>query len=134
MKKLFLLMLGAIVFLSVPVLAKGEDMSTLVGSIQGYDCVMTKKVCPIGMEDPMLAEEQVLVLLVDPVKADYYVTPNVNQKILARHFNQEVKVVGYLDKGRQSMWVEEMYVGPKLVWSDKMQAEMHKGKAKNTKE
>ncbi len=134
MKKLFLLMLAAVIFLSVPILAKGAGMSTLVGSIQGYDCVITKKVCPIGMEDSMAAEASVLVLLVDPEKADFWVLPNVNQKVLARHINQEVKVVGHLESDQKAMWVEELYVGPKLVWSTKMQAEMHKQGSKDMKE
>jgi hypothetical protein len=131
MKKLVLLMAIIAVSLSAPILAKGADMTTLVGSIQGYDCVMTKQVCPIGKEDVMVGEEEVLVLLVDPVTADYYVMPNMNQRILARHINQDVKVVGYLDKERKSMWVEEMYSGPKKVWSTEMQSELHKQKMKN---
>ena len=126
MKKLFLQMIVSVVFLFVPVLAIGDSMTTLVGSIQGYDCIMEKKVCPIGMEDAMAAKEEMLVLLVDPVKADYYVMPNMNMRVLARHINQEVKVVGHLDKKHNSMWVEEMYVGPKLVWSPKMQVELYK--------
>jgi len=128
MKKLFLPMLVSVVVLSASVLARADSMTTLVGSIQGYDCVMEKKVCPIGMEDAMAAEEEMLVLLVDPVKADYYYMPNMNIKVLARHFNQAVKVVGYVDKNHQSIWVEEMYLGPKLVWSKKMQGELHKQK------
>jgi hypothetical protein len=127
MKKLLFLvcMSVVVVFLSVPILAKGESMITLVGSIQGFDCVAQKEVCPIGMEDAMLEKEGTLVLLVDPVTADYYVMPNVDMKILARHFNQEVKVVGYLDKKHNSMWVEEMYVGPTKVWTNTMH-EVHK--------
>jgi hypothetical protein len=127
MKKLFSLMFMSVVvvFLSLPILAKGESMTTLVGSIQSWSCIADKKVCPIGMEDAMLAKDETLVLLVDPVTADYYVMPNMNMKILARHFNQEVKVVGYLDKEHNSMWVEEMYVGQKKVWTNTMH-EVHK--------
>jgi len=127
MKKLFLLMvISVVVLLSIPILTKGASIESLTGSIQGYDCVMQKKICPIGMGDSMAAIAEVLVLLVNPEEADYYVIPNVNQKVLARHINEEIKVVGYVDKKHNSIWAEEIYVGPKKVWSNKMQSELQK--------
>jgi len=131
MKKLsFLMFISAIcvVFLSVPVFADyGESKVALIGSIQGLTCIYMMEVCPIGMEDPMLAKEDTLVLLVDPVKADFYGISNI-YNILINHVNQTVKVVGYVNKENNSIWVEELYVGPQmeLVWSQKMQDELCK--------
>ena len=128
MKKLFILLfVGAVcaAFLSGPVLADyGKEKITLVGSIQGKACVMQNKVCPIGMEDAMAAQDDVFVLVVDPVKANYYVITNVSQMILARHINEEVRVVGYVNAKHETIWADELYSGEKLVWSQKMQDEL----------
>ena len=128
MKKLFLVMFISavcVVFLSAPVLAK-EQKTTLTGSIQGYNCVMQMKVCPVGEEASMAAIEDTLVLLVDAAKAEYYTIPNVDTKVLARLINEQVTVAGYVDKKHYSIWAEEIYVGKKLVWNSKMQDELRK--------
>jgi hypothetical protein len=127
MKKLFLLMFIStvcVVLMSGAVFAKGESKVTLTGSIQSYDCVFIKEVCPIGMEDAMAGVANALVLLVDPITADYYTMPNVDKSVLARHINEQVKVVGYVDKKHYSIWTEEIYVGTKMVWSTQMQADL----------
>jgi hypothetical protein len=129
MRKKFLMMFVSVVgvvFLLSPVLAKGERMTTLMGSIQGRSCVIQMKVCPAGQEDPLAAAEigDVLVLLVNPAEADFYVMPNVDMKVLSRLINEQVKVVGYVDKERKSIWTEEIYDGTKMVWNSKMQDEL----------
>jgi hypothetical protein len=129
MKKIFFVMFVGTVFLlfsSAPVFAEEESMVALTGSIQSYDCIMTKEVCPIGMEDAMAAEADILVLLVDPVKADYYVITNVSKFVLARHINKQIKVIGYVNEKHNHIWANEIHVGKKLVWSVKMQEELHK--------
>ena len=126
MKKTFLLSIICVLLLSIAMMASGaEKMSSVKGSIQSFDCIMEHKMCPIGQEDVVAASDEVLVLLVNPEKADYYVIPNVNQKVLARHLNEEVTLVGYLDEKHNSIWAEEIYKGKKLVWGKKMQREYH---------
>ncbi len=80
MKKFWVPMIIGIVFMMAPVMAIG---ASLTGSIQGFNCVTQGKVCPIGMEDPVIAAENVFVLLVDAAKGDYYFVPNVDRAILA---------------------------------------------------
>jgi hypothetical protein len=126
MRKLFLLMFVFVVLLSAPMLASGEGMKSVTGSIQGYSCVSQNKVCPIGMEDAMVAVEDILVLLVDAQKTEYYVITNIDQRTLARHLNEQIKVVGYVDKKLNHIWAEEIYKGTKLVWSNKMQQDLQK--------
>ncbi len=122
MKKIFLwvLLFAGIVILCGPIAAKAEKMETLMGSIQGFECVMQNKVCPIGHESEEAAAEQTFVLLVNAKNGDYYVIPNVKEGVLARLINSDVKVVGYVDKKRNSIWAEEIYMGSKLVWHSKM--------------
>jgi hypothetical protein len=136
MKKLFLrtfISAVCVLFLSAPVLAEEEIMATLTGSIQGVSCVVMKEVCPIGMEDAMAAEEDYFVFLVNPITADYYVMPNVDMRVLARHINEQVTVVGNVDKKHNSIWTKEIYVGKKMVWSKKMQDELRKKMSGNLK-
>jgi hypothetical protein len=124
MRKLFLLMSVGVLFFATPLLANAaEAMKSVTGSIQGYECVMHNQVCPIGMEDAEAAAENVLVLLVNAEKADYYMIPNVSKEVLARHINEQIKVVGYIDNKRNTIWAEEIYKGAKMVWSNKMQQE-----------
>jgi hypothetical protein len=126
-KRVLLLFIVAvcIVFMPGHVLADyGQDKITLVGSIQGLGCVTQKKICPIGMEAPMAALEDVFVFLTDPVKTEYYMIPNVNVKTLARFINEQVKVVGYVDAKHNTIWADEIYSGNKLLWSGKQEEEL----------
>jgi hypothetical protein len=114
MKKFFGMMIIGVVFLMVPVFAIG---ATLTGSIQGFNCVTQGKVCPVGMEDPVIAAENVFVLLVDAAKGDYYFVPNVDRGILARHINQEVKITGTVNAKMKSIKADQIDVAGKKVWS-----------------
>jgi hypothetical protein len=99
-------------------------MTTLIGYIQGRHCAEQIKVCPAGQENPLAAIEAVLVLLFNHAEADFYAMPNVDMKVLAQLINEQVKVVGYVDKERKSIWAEEIYDGTKVVWNNKMQDEL----------
>jgi len=116
-------MIIGVVLLMVPVFAIG---ATLTGSIQGFNCVTQGKVCPIGMEDPVIAAEHVFVLLVDMAKADYYFVPNVDRGILARHINQEVKITGTVNSKTKSIKASEISVAGKKVWSVDLEDEIYK--------
>lgn len=123
MKKFFATMIIGVVFLMVPVFAIG---ATLTGSIQGLNCVTAGKVCPIGMEDPVIAAENVFVLLVDAAKSEYYFVPNVDRGILARHINQEVKITGTVNSKMKSIKASEISVAGKKVWSVDMEDAIYK--------
>ena len=114
MKKFWVPMIIGIVFMMVPVLAIG---ASITGSIQGFNCVTQGKVCPIGMEDPVIAAENVFVLLVDAAKGDYYFVPNVDRAILARHINEQVKIEGTVNAKMKSIKATAIYVKDKKVWS-----------------
>ena len=114
MKKFWVPMIIGIVFMMVPVLAIG---ASITGSIQGFNCVTQGKVCPIGMEDPVIAAENVFVLLVDAAKGDYYFVPNVDRGIMARHINETVKIDGTVNAKMKSIKATAIYVKDKKVWS-----------------
>ncbi len=118
MKKLFVVTL--MVVLLSPAFAMAASFT---GSIQGFMCVTQGKVCPVGKEDPVAAEENVFVLLVDAAKGEYYFLPNLDRDVLVRHLNQQVTINGTLDKKFKSIRVSEVSMGGKVVWSKQMEDE-----------
>ncbi len=55
MKKLWVPIIIGVVFMMAPMMATA---ASLTGSIQGLACVTQGKVCPIGMEDPVIAAQE----------------------------------------------------------------------------
>ncbi len=123
MKKFWVPMIIGIVFLMAPVMAIGASVT---GSIQGFNCVTQGKVCPIGMEDPVIAAENVFVLLVDAAKGEYYFVPNVDRAILARHINESVKIDGTVNAKMKSIKATEISVKGKKVWSLDLEDKIYK--------
>ena len=123
MKKFLVPMIIGIVFLMAPVMAIG---ASLTGSIQGFNCVTQGKVCPIGMEDPVIAAENVFVLLVDAAKGEYYFVPNVDRGIMARHINEQVKIDGTVNAKMKSIKATDIYVKGKKVWDVNLEDKIYK--------
>jgi hypothetical protein len=123
MKKFWVPMIIGIVFLMAPMMAIG---ASLTGSIQGFNCVTQGKVCPIGMEDPVIAAENVFVLLVDAAKGEYYFVPNVDRGILARHINETVKIDGTVNAKMKSIKATDISVKGKKVWSIDLEDKIYK--------
>ncbi len=105
MKKLIPLFI-ALMFAFTPLSVMAAEFT---GSVQGFNCVTQGKVCPVGMEDPVIEAEQVFVLLVDAAKNEYYFVPNVDRAVLARHINEQVKIMGNADPKLQSIHAKEIY-------------------------
>lgn len=127
MKKALVLFVGMVMLLA-PALAIG---ASITGSVQGFNCVTQGKLCPIGMEDPVIAAENVFVVLVDAAKGDYYFVPNLDRGILARHINTQVKVDGTVNMKMKSISASDLYVMAadkkwNKVWSQNKQDEIYK--------
>jgi hypothetical protein len=116
-------MIIGVVFMLTPILAIGASVT---GSIQGFNCVTQGKVCPIGMEDPVAAVENVFVLLVDAAKGDYYFVPNVDRAVMARRINQEVRIDGTVNEKTKSIKATSIFVGGKMVWSVDLENEIYR--------
>ena len=123
MKKFWVPMIIGIVFMMAPVMAIG---ASLTGSIQGFNCVTQGKVCPIGMEDPVIAAENVFVLLVDAAKGEYYFVPNVDRGILARHINEQVTIDGNVNAKMKSIKATSITIKGKKVWSIDLEDKIYK--------
>jgi hypothetical protein len=85
------------------------------------------QVCPIGKEDPMVAAESIFVVLTQPDV--FYLVPNVDQKILARHIGEMVMVEGDLNNKYNSIKAANIYVMKDMkwrkVWSADLQDEIY---------
>ena len=123
MKKFWVLVIIGVVFMMAPVMAIG---ASLTGSIQGFNCVTQGKVCPIGMEDPVIAAENVFVLLVDAAKGEYYFVPNVDRGILARHINEQVTIDGNVNAKMKSIKATSITIKGKKVWSIDLEDKIYK--------
>ena len=128
MKKFWALTIIGMVFMMAPVMAIG---ASTMGSVQGFNCVTQGKVCPIGMEDPVIAAENVFVLLVDAAKGEYYFVPNVDRAILARHINEQVKIDGNVNAKTMSIQASDIYTldsknSWRKVWSVNLEDSVYK--------
>lgn len=66
--------------------------STVEGMVQGLNCVLYGKLCPVDKNDPHLAAESVFVVFSD--KNDYKIVANLNRMILSRYLGHKVRVKG----------------------------------------
>jgi hypothetical protein len=123
MKKILVPMIIAVVFMLTPMLAIGASVT---GSVQGFNCVTQGKICPIGMEDPVAAVENVFVLLVDGAKGDYYFVPNVDRAVMARYLNKEIKISGTVNEKMKSIKATSITAGGKMVWSVDLENEIYR--------
>jgi hypothetical protein len=120
-KKISLFFVLGCLFMLLPVWATAASVE---GTIQGYDCVVTGTVCPIGKEDPYVATQKVFILLTEG--KDYYFVPNVDRAILARHVNQKVRISGELSSKYNSIRAETIEGMEKGAWKTAWSAEEEK--------
>ena len=120
MKKVipFIVVLLTVSFFSVAAMA-----ASIEGSVQGFTCVTQGKVCPVGQEDPMIAAENVFVVLTASKK--FYFVPNLDRGIMARHINEKVKVDGKMSATYNAITATALYTWRNgnwnKVWDLKMQ-------------
>lgn len=107
-------------FLALPSFASAGQWE---GSIQGLMCVTQGRVCPVDMEDPLIATESTFVLLTKD--GTWYLLPNMDRGVLARHVNQRVQIEGEKSQKYNSISVTAFKVERKgewkTVWSPAME-------------
>lgn len=117
------LVLGSfLLILLAPTLALAAPV-TINGTVQGFNCVTQGRTCPIGQEDPLVATENVFVLLTPDNK--YYFVPNVDRAVMARHVAEQVQIRGDLNVQQSAIRAESIAVSRngqwRVVWSPQMQ-------------
>ena len=117
--------LGAVLLLTLILAASASPAGERwQGTIQGLTCVTQGKVCPINMEDPLIALEKTFVLLT-PGGAWYYL-PNLDRGILARHLNRPVAVEGRLEPNARTILVDKLLVKRGDAWSEAWSQDMER--------
>lgn len=89
--KIALLLLSSALILSGTALA---GKTTIEGKINGANCVIDKKVCPMTPEDPHLALEVDFVL--SDAGGKYYFLPNLSRSQKSDLVNKDVRITGDL--------------------------------------
>ena len=104
-------------FLFLPAGAAEDNDSksvTIQGTIQGFNCISMGKTCPVGAEDPLIETERLFVLYTK--EGHYYLIPNLDRAIMARHINEIVRFTGPAFKKFNSMQAEKLEVLKDGVW------------------
>jgi uncharacterized protein YaiI (UPF0178 family) len=120
MKKIFPFIVALLLSGTFSTAVKGASIE---GSVQGFTCISQGKVCPVGQEDTLIATEKIFVVLTDAKK--YYFVLNIDRGIMARHFNEKIKIQGDLSAGFNTIIARTIYTWVNrdwnMVWADKVQ-------------
>ncbi len=123
MKKRLLSIVLLLAFVSIPVWALA---ATVEGTVQGLHCVQMGKTCPVDKQDPIAALESTFVVLTST--GSYYLVPNLDRAVLARHLTEQVRLSGKISEKYNSIVADKVEVKKdgkwKVVWSEEMQKEM----------
>ena len=120
--------LTGVVFFMVFILAANWAFAeSIEGKVQGFHCVVYGKGCPKDMMDPIAGAERTFVLV--PSTGDgFYLIPNLDRAVLARHLLEKVRVSGMIDKKYNSVMAKTLEVWKngswKLMWSMEMEDKM----------
>lgn len=126
MKKIIISAAFVAIFISLSTAAFAD---TLEGTVQGYHCAAFGKGCPKDMMDPIIGAERTFVL-VPQGSEKFYLIPNLDRAILARHLLEDIRVTGMIDKKYNSIMAKKLEVREngawKLKWSMEMEDKMLK--------
>lgn len=102
--------------------------STWVGTVQGLNCVLYDKACPRDKADPLVAGENVFVLLTSG--KSYFFVPNIDRRLMARWVAKKVRITGEQNAKYNSIKAEKIEVASngkyKIKWSQKMEDETYR--------
>jgi hypothetical protein len=108
-----------VVFLLIPLVVNAD---TIKGKIEGLSCLLKGYLCPLDKADPMINLEKDFVLVTADGK--YYYLSNIGLGLKARHALEVVEATGKINPKYNSMTVDTLSVGGKVVWSKKAEEEM----------
>ena len=110
-----------VVFLLIPLVVNAD---TIKGKMEGLSCLLKGYLCPLDKADPMINLEKDFVLVTADGK--YYYLSNIGLGLKARHALEVVEATGKINPKYNSMTVDTLSVGGKVVWSKAAEEEMKK--------
>lgn len=117
------------IFLIVMVWDTGHVFAgTWEGTVQGLNCVLYDKACPKDKADPLVAGENVFVVLTSD--KHYFFVPNIARRVMARWVAKKVRITGDQNDKYNSIKAEKLEVASngtyKTKWSQKMEDETYR--------
>jgi len=104
-----------LVAIAIVTLGAGNALaSTVEGTVQGFNCVVNKSICPTDNQDPHIAAESNFVVLSND--KNYFFVPNLDRAILARYFAKKVRVEGKAHERFNSIDANEFKVLQNNKW------------------
>ena len=95
---------------------------TVEGRIQGLQCVLQGKLCPVDNQDPHIAAEKNFVVVTGP--GTYYLISNLDRAVLARHLMSKVRVSGETSSKYKSIKADRFEVQVNGKWKTTWTQEM----------
>ena len=96
--------------------------ATIEGKIQGLQCVIGGKLCPLDNQDPHIAAEKTFVVVTGPNA--YILVPNLDRAIMARHLMSKVRVSGKKSEKYNSIKANKFEVYKNGKWKTAWTQEM----------
>jgi hypothetical protein len=97
--------------------------STIEGKIQGLQCVIGGKICPLDNQDPHIAAEKTFVVVTGPNA--YLLVPNLDRAVMARYLMSKVRISGVKSDKYNSIKADKFEVYKngkwKTAWSQEME-------------
>lgn len=97
--------------------------ATVEGRIQGLQCVITGKLCPVDNQDPHIAAENTFVVVTGP--NSYLLVSNLDRAVMARYLMSKVRVSGEKSPKYNSIKADKFEVYKdgkwKTAWSQEME-------------
>jgi len=94
MKNIFLITIAFSFIVFTSASAFGEQIE---GTVQGFNCVTSGKICPLDKDDPAASAERAFVIL-EENGTDFYFVPVLGREDMVRHLLEKVRITGETDE------------------------------------
>ena len=96
------------------------EEKTVEGRMEGLNCLLHEKVCPVDHLDPHVAFESDFVLFMEK-KDDYLLIPNIPKIVKARHIGKKIRIRGTINTKYKTIIATDLKVKKegafRMVWS-----------------
>lgn len=84
------------------------------GVVKGLNCAVRGISCPIDKQDPVVATERTFVVVTG--SGTYYLVPNLDRAVLARHFDENVRLTGKVNSKYKTITADTLQVKQNGKW------------------
>ncbi len=84
------------------------------GVVRGLNCAVRGISCPIDKRDPVVATERTFVVVTG--SDAHYLVPNLDRAVLARHFDEKVRLTGLVNQKYKTITADTLQVKQNGKW------------------